>query len=131
LFDAIDRLRSPDARRFEYRGHYIDDVMELRPNPTWVVNMSRPRDRQALPGAAKMRRHLFGPLERSVERPRPSDRLVGVCLRASPAIIKLELIGDGNIQDAVVRRPVIGRADGCPFWTAAVVTIDIDDQRVV
>jgi hypothetical protein len=33
------------------------------------TDMTGPRDVQALPGAAEVRGHLFGPLERRIERP--------------------------------------------------------------
>jgi hypothetical protein len=41
------------------------------------------------------------------------------------------LIGDRDIQDAVVRSVLVGRADHRALGTGAVVAADVDDQRVV
>ena len=104
LLDAVDHLRRLDARGFEDRGHDVDDVVELVADAAGVLDAGRPRDRQALPRAAEVRRDLLGPLERRVERPRPRDRHVRVGRRRAPGVVELELLGDREVQDAVVRR---------------------------
>ncbi len=49
----------------------------------------------------------------------------------TPGIIELELLGDREVEDAVVRSVLIGRARQRAFGTGAVVADDVDDQRVV
>src|SRR5271166_3750173 len=96
-----------------------------------VLDTGRPRDRQAQPCAAEVRRDLLGPLEWCVERPRPRDRHVRARFHRSPDIIEFELLGDGVVQDAIVRSIHIGRAERRTSGTRAVVAADVDDQRVV
>jgi hypothetical protein len=61
-------------RRFEDRGDDIDHVVELIADAAHIVDMAGSGYCEALSRAAEVRRDLFGPLERRVERPRPSDR---------------------------------------------------------
>ena len=84
-----------------------------------------------MPRAAEVRSDLLGPLERRIECPRPRHRHVRVGRRRAPGVVELELIFDGEIQDAVVRGVLVGRAGQRAFGTGAVVAVDINDQRVV
>ena len=88
-------------------------------------------DRHALPGAAEMRRHLLGPFERRVERPRPRHRHVRIGLGRTPGVVDLHLLRDRDIENAVVGGHLVRRADGGAFGAGAVVAADVDDQRVV
>jgi hypothetical protein len=49
----------------------------------------------------------------------------------SPGVIEFELLGDGDVEDAVVRGVHVGCAERGTFGTGAVVAADVDDQRVV
>ena len=131
LLDAIDHLRRLDTGRFEDRRHDVDDVVELVANAASVLDVARPRDRHALARAAEVRRDLLGPLERRVECPRPRHRHVRIGRRRAPGVIELELLGDREVEDAVVGRPLVGRAGQRAFGAGAVVAVDVDDQRVV
>ena len=102
-----------------------------RANSAGVFDVARPRDGQALPRAAEVRRDLLGPLERRVECPRPRHRHVRVGRRRTPGVVELELLGDREVQDAVVGGVLVGRAGQRALGAGAVVAIDVDDQRVV
>src|SRR5664279_4083289 len=54
LLNAINVFRRLYTRGFENCGHDVDDVVELGANPTRVVDVSGPRDCQALPRAAEV-----------------------------------------------------------------------------
>src|SRR5215467_1691188 len=77
-----------------------------------------------------MRRDLFGPLERRVERPRPTHCHVRRCLIRTPNIIELQLFLDGNIDALNSCHLVRGTDDGA-FRARAIVTTDVNDERVV
>ena len=51
--------------------------------------------------------------------------------RRAPGVVELELLGDREVQDAVVGRVLVGRAEQRAFGAGAVVADDVDDQRVV
>src|SRR5207253_7392838 len=74
LRNAIDQLWRLDARGLKEGRHDINDVVELRANATDIADMAGPRNGHALSRAAEMRRHLLGPFERRVKRPRPAHR---------------------------------------------------------
>src|SRR5215475_4039513 len=77
-----------------------------------------------------MRRDLFGPLERCVERPRPPHRHVRRSLVRTPNIIELQLFLDGNIDALNSCHLVRGTEDGA-FRARAIVATDVNDERVV
>ena len=78
-----------------------------------------------------MRRHLLGPLERRIERPRPCHRHVRVGLVRAPIFVMQHLLGFGQSQNAVVGGHLVERALQRAFGAGAVVAADVDDQRVV
>ena len=120
-----------DAGGFEDRRHDVDDVVELGADAADVLDVAGPRDGHALPGAAEMRRHLLGPLERRVERPRPRHRHMRVGLVRAPVFVMQHLLGLGEVQNAVVGGHLVRRALQRAFGAGAVVAADVDDQRVV
>ena len=115
---------------FQDRRHNIDDVMELIPDAAQVRDVTRPRHANALRRTAAMRRHLFAPLERCIERPRPSRCKVREGFVRSPEFVPEKLIfnrhGDTVERGKFVRRPVEHS-----LCARAVVAADVDDQRVV
>jgi hypothetical protein len=62
-------LRLPKSDRFHAAN--VNNMMELRSDTANIRNVTGPRNGRTLPRAAEMRRHLLGPLERRVKRPRP------------------------------------------------------------
>src|SRR5215470_14895347 len=77
-----------------------------------------------------MRRDLLGPLERRVERPRPTHRHVRRSLVRTPNIIELQLLLDGNI-DALNRCHLVRGTEYGALRTRAIVATDVNDERVV
>ena len=73
LFLMLTTLLSD--RRKDRRGD-IDDVGELRAQAAGLVDPVRPVHDRPVAGAAPVRGHLLGPLERGVHRPGPTDRVV-------------------------------------------------------
>jgi hypothetical protein len=59
-----------DAADFEQGRHNVNHMTELIANAAKILDVAGPRDRHALPDAAKVRRDLFGPggRERSKSR---------------------------------------------------------------
>src|SRR5262245_20061270 len=76
-----------------------------------------------------MRCDLFGPLERRVERPRPTHRHVGRGLVRTPHIIELQLFLDGNI-DALNSCHLVRGTEYGAFRAGAIVATDENDERV-
>ena len=120
-----------DAGGFEDRRHNVNDMMELRADAAGVVDVAGPRNGQTLPRAAEMRRHLLGPLERRVKRPRPCHRHVRIGLVRTPVAVMQHLQSHGSVQDAVVGGELIEGAVQSAFGAGAVVAADVDDERVV
>src|SRR5215813_11931471 len=77
-----------------------------------------------------MRRDLFGPLERRIERPGPTHRHVWRSLVRTPNIIELQLLLDGNIDTLNGCHLVRGTEYGA-FRARAIVAADVDDECVV
>ena len=100
-------------------------------DPAHILDAGRPGDRETLPRATEVGGDLLGPLERRVEGPGPPDRHVRIGRGRAPVVVELELLFDGDVQDAVVRGVHVGRAERRAFGTRAVVAVDVDDQRVV
>src|SRR5438876_12339807 len=71
LRNAVDQLWRLDARGLKEGRHDINDVVKLGADATDIADMAGPRNGHALSRAAEVRRHLLGPLERRVKRPRP------------------------------------------------------------
>jgi len=80
--------------------------------------------------AAEERRDPLGPLVGSVERPCPRHGEVVIGEPGAPGVIELHLIGDRQF-DPVELQDLARHAIGRAFGRSAVVTANIDDQRVV
>ncbi len=120
-----------NAGDFEDRRHDVNDVMELVADAAQVLDVARPRNAHALPGAAEVRGDLLGPTERRVERPGPAHGHVVVGPVGAPDVVEiLQLVLDRNL-DAVEHGDFVRRADQCAFGARTVVAADVDDERVV
>ena len=131
LLDAVDHVGRLDTGGFENGRDDVDHVMELRANAAHVLDVAGPRDGHALPGASEMRRHLLGPFERRIKRPRPCHRHVRVGLVRAPVFVMQHLHGLREGQDAVVGGHLVKRPLQGAFGARAVVAADVDDERVV
>src|SRR6476659_2006007 len=76
-----------------------------------------------------MRRDLFGPLKRRVERPRPTHGHVRRSLVRTPNIIELQLFLDGNI-DALNRCHLVRGTEYGALRARAIVATNVNDERV-
>ena len=54
-----------------------------------------------------------------------------VCRRRAPGVVELQLLFHRDLQNAVIRCVLVGRAEQRSFGAGAVVAVDVDDQRVV
>lgn len=130
LPDAVHGLGGRDTAGLKDRGDDIDDVAELFAKRTLVLDPRRPRDRHVLPDAAELRSVLLEPAERCIESPGPARRHVVVRLLRAPDVIPLHLILDWN-ADAIEECNFIRSARGTTLRAGTVVTVDVDDERVV
>ena len=102
----------------------------------WVTNAASvfdpvwPSDDHTLPGAAEVGGDLFGPLERRIKGPRPTDCHVGSGPRGTPGVIEFQLIRNRHI-DALERSQIEGRAEGRAFCARAIVAADVDHECIV
>src|SRR5947209_4626782 len=105
-------------------------MVELRADATLVLDARGPRDNHAIAGAAEVRGNLLGPLERSVHRVGPTDRIVIECRRATKFIHAaydfFEILRNG-----VEKGHFVEQALWSAFSARAVISLDVDDQRVV
>ena len=62
LCDAIDGVGCGNAGRFEDGRHDINNVVELTPDATHVLNVAGPGHAHSLARPAEMRRHLLAPI---------------------------------------------------------------------
>src|SRR5579863_4519434 len=86
LPDTIYFNRFGYSCSFEHRGRYVNDVVKLSSQTTFVFNFCRPGNNERVTRATKMRSNLFAPLERCVHCPGPSDVEMVVCLRTTQLI---------------------------------------------
>ncbi|NBP07890.1 MAG: SDR family oxidoreductase, partial [Gammaproteobacteria bacterium] len=77
-----------------------------------------------------MRGHLLHPRKRCIECPRPARVVMSVNSRAADVIEVRHHVG-GGFGDTLYRGHVADRAEGTGLATAAVVTDDVDEERVV
>src|SRR5262245_28922454 len=78
LRDAVYRHRLRDACRFEDCRQDVDDVVELVADAARILDPGWPRHAAAVAGAAKVGRHLLGPVVGGVESPSPGHRIMRV-----------------------------------------------------
>ena len=117
---------SQDGRR------QVDDVGELGAQPAGLLDPVRPVHDGPVAGAAPVRGHLLGPLERGVVRPGPTDRVVVVGVRPAEVVHLAEHeLGGLECGHAVeVGQLVEGAVHGA-LGRGAVVADDVVDDRVV
>src|SRR6266849_6967422 len=105
-------------------------MVKLRADATLVLDARGPGDDHAVAGTAEVRGNLLGPLERSVHRVGPTDRVVIECRRATEFIHAshdfLEILRNG-----VEKGHFVEQALWTAFGARAIVALNVDDQRVV
>jgi len=126
-----------DCRRrypcgLEDRRRDIDHVTELRPDLALCLDALGPLHDRAVAGAAKVRRHLLGPLIGRIHRMRPAHGVMVVGFWTAEVVdlahqefSGLEIahaVEHGHLVEAAVRRSLGG---------GAIVSEDVVDQRVV
>src|SRR5215472_378797 len=104
---------------------------ELFAKTAFVRDACRPRDRHVLTNTAEPGCVLFEPVEWSIECPRPPCRHVVVGLFSAPDIIPLHLNGSGHHVDSVEECNFVWRAKRTAFRAGAVISVNIDDERVI
>ena len=130
LLDAVDVGRLSDPGRLVDSRHKVDDVVELGAQLAARSQVRRPRDREAVTGAAEVRCDLLHPLERRVERPRPGGIEVVLATRGAEVVDVFEeplrILGKAVLEGRRAPHPVQRAFGGGP-----VVAGHVDKQRVV
>jgi hypothetical protein len=112
------------------RRHDVDDVVELGPDRSLVLDPGGPGNDQRIARAAEMRGDLLPPLEGGIHRPHPADRNIIVGLWTANLVDVFGEIGR-VFAHAVERRHFIEGAVESPFHRSAVVADLPHDNRVV
>ena len=132
LLDAVHHGRLGQPGRFEDRGRHVDHMRELGAQAAALLDPVGPVHDGAVAGAAPVRGHLLGPLERGVHRPRPPDCIV-VVGAGRAELVHLGHHEPGGLQrghPVEVRHLVEGAVNGA-FGGRAVIANDVVDDRVV
>ena len=137
LLDPVDLIGLGNAGRLQHRRRNVDAMRELRAHVRVGPQPVRPGDDHRIARPAEMARHLLAPLKRRVTgvRPRGGDMRSGVLPadRLDPAVLlidQLELLL-GIEHDAVEERHLVKRAGDRALHARAVITPDVEDQRVL
>ena len=126
-----------DADQFEDRGYDVDAVRELVAHHLVGLDVARPRHDHRVAGPAQMAGHLLAPLERCVVGVSPCGGEVRGGVEAADLLDAAELLLDdlqllvGLEHDPVEERRLVERTRDGALHTGAVVTPDVDDERVV
>ena len=129
LLNAIDEIWRSNACNFVNRGCDVNDVVKLRAQFVGCFDLLRPRNCDCVAGAAKVRRDLFHPLKRRVERPRPTniEMVLALCGAEIVDMFKQPFWIFGH---AVLKRRCTPRAVDSAFGRSAVVAGDVNNQSV-
>ena len=122
---AVDDVRELDAEALEQRGHDVDGVGVLASVLAGGLDALRPGDDQRVGRAALEVGIALPELERRVEGPRPTRRVVVVGLRAAQLVDELEVLLD-RVRDAVEELVLVDRAVRSAFARRPVVR---DERR--
>jgi hypothetical protein len=106
-------------------------VYELFAQTPLVLDPRRPRHDHVLVDATEPRSVLLEPIERRVEGPQPSRGHVVVGLLGAPHVVEFHLLLHRHHVDAVEEGDFVRRAERPALGARAVVTVDVDHQRVV
>ena len=132
LQHAVDHRGLGQPSGLEDGGGDVDHVGELRAQPAGLGDAAGPVHDRAVAGAAPVRGHLLGPLERRVHRPRPTDREVVVGAGRAELVQladhELRRLDGGHTVE--VGHLVEGAVHGA-LGRRTVVTDDVVDDRVV
>src|SRR5213082_1573042 len=105
-------------------------MVKLRADTTLVLDARGPGHDHPVSSTAEVRRNLLGPLERRVHRVGPTDRVVIECRRATKFVHAAQDFFE-ILWDGVEKRHFVEQALWSAFGARAVVSLDVDDQRIV
>ena len=105
-------------------------MVELAADATHVLDVAGPGHGHALGRPAEVRSHLFHPLKRRVQGPRPAGRIMRERPVRPPELIAQKLVFDRH-GDAIEGGELVRRAVEHAFGARAVVAADVDDQGVI
>ena len=105
-------------------------MMELRANTALVLDARGPGDDHAVASGAEVGGNLLGPLERRVHRVGPTDRVVIECRRAAKFIHSSHDFFE-ILRNGVEKCHYVEQALWSAFGARAVISLDVNDQRVV
>ena len=100
LFRSVNHFRERKTGGFQRSRGDIRDMRKLGTDFTLSFDAFGPVHHHAIARSAKMRCDLLGPLERSVARPCPTDRIMGKSTRITP-FIDMRHVDGGSTDDAV------------------------------
>src|SRR5437667_10012926 len=111
-------------------------MSKLTAHTALVFNAFWPRDHHGITNAPEMRRYLLTPFKWRVASPRPCCRVMRSHVRAAPFVepaISLDgfQLLVGRERDTVQRSNLVERPGFCAFHARAVITEDVNDQRVI
>ena len=132
LQHAVDHGRLGQPGRLEDGRRQVDHVGELGAQAAGLLDPVRPVHDGPVAGAAPVRGHLLGPLERGVVRPGPPDRVVVVGVRPAEGVHLAEHeLGGLECGHAVEVGQLVEGAVHRALGRGAVVADDVVDDRVV
>src|SRR5229473_6739052 len=116
--------------RFEDGRRDVDDMVELRADAALVSDARGPGDDHAVASTAEVRGNLLGPLERRVHRMGPTDRVV-IERRWATEFIHAAHDFVEIFRNGVEKGHLVEQALWSAFGARAVISLDVDDKRVV
>ena len=132
LLHAIHKQWLGKSRCFENRRRNVDHMVELRADLAFGFDPLRPMNDGSVPGPAKVRRDLLGPLVGRVHGVGPADRIVVVGLRAAELVEPLrQILGRLHGLQAIEVAHLVKAAVDRSLGRGAVVTDDVEDERVI
>ena len=130
LRDPVHHVRLRQPGGLEQCRDDVDHMVELLADLASCLDAVGPVHHHPVPGATEVRRHLLRPLVRSVHCVRPTDRVVVECRRRADLVEPGKDLVDGFFH-TVERFGLVERPVETAFGRCAVVTGDVDDDRVV
>src|SRR6266536_3232075 len=126
----VHALGERQAGGLQYSRGNIRDMSELGADFSLGFNPRWPMYNYTVRSSAVVRCDLLGPLERSVARPRPANRIMREGARVAP-IVQMRHIDFGNANDSIQRHHLVIGAFRSTFCAGSVVAHDVNEQSVV